>query len=234
MNGTHKLFGFDVRTPGVIAGGAEHFGPAAAPFRPRGPDAGPLLTFDKYVSPSVFIHVDRIAASGLAGQGAIIVPKGANAWFDLFFLWDDVMEMVAHYTRTESAGDAAFAYAWVNLSEHGVLAPDDETFEVLTSRATRPPQPAQDWVLLGYDFASPYFISALTGYDHRSSSPSFVQSMLPLINRLGIVSPAADDPTLAWALTATQQEINEDPFFAIAIYALWDQSGRIAEPAAAR
>lgn len=227
MIGLNKLIGFDIRTPGVIAGGAENFDTLAAPFRPGGPDAGPLVTFDKYVSPSVFLHIDHVAGSGGANQGRIIVPKEANVGFDLFFLWDDVMDMVAHYTRPESAGDAAFAYSWTDLSDHGVSAPDDETFEALTSIHTQPTQPAKDWIVLGYDLVSPYFISALAGYNHSQSSTSFVQLILPLINRFGLLSPEADGAILARVLKATQEEIQEDPVFAIAVYVLWDQSGRI-------
>ena len=137
--------------------------------------------------------------------------------------------MVAHYPRSEDSADAAFAYAWVNLEGEGLFPPKEETFEVLVTREILPALISPDWSLLGYDIVSSYFISALAGYDHSDSKIEFVKEMRQRINSLGLISKELSVGDIADTVKRVDQEINEDPFFAVAVFLLWDNSGLVAQ-----
>ena len=229
MTGSPKLFGFDIRKPGVVAGGAQGYGAASAPFRPAPDGARPWITFDKYVNPSVFVLENEAGSQQTVRPGRIPVRRGTNVGLDLFLLWDDAADMVANYPYGEAAGDAAFAYSWCDLSARGVPSPDDDTFRVLISREVNPPALQNARTLIGYDIVSPFFISALAGYDHAYSGPAFVETMKKFINPVGLVTADASEATLAHLVTATQVEIDEDPFFAVGLHLLWDHSDQITK-----
>jgi len=159
----------------------------------------------------------------------IMIPGGVNYGFDSFLLWDDARDMMVNYPRGESAADAAYAYAWIDLTEQGIQLPPGEDLEILTTRSIHPDSLSEDWPLVGYDIVCAYFISALAGYDHSVSSPEFIESVRPYINPFGLISAEATPMDLAALVRAADNEIKEDPFFVIALFLLWDNSGRIAQ-----
>jgi len=223
LSNISKLIGFDIRTPGIVSGGAQHYDTKAAPFKPK---SKPWVTFDKYVNPSVFMHIDQLnSTKSTSKKKRALISQGANQGFDLFMLWDDIMDMMVNYTRDESAIDAAFAYAWVDLSKYGISAPADETFEVLINRQINPSSAPEESILIGYDIVSPYFISALSGYDHTQSRSGFIEIIRRNINSVGLISSTTTIVDLVNIIRAVQEEIVEDPFFIIAIFLLWDNSG---------
>ena len=226
MANSPKLFGFDIRRPGVVAGGAQSYTAASAPFRPRAPRA-PWVTFDKYVNPSVFLHEDNLAQDALHSD-RIVIRSGTNAGFDLFFLWDDAADMIANYPHSTAAGDAAFAYSWCDLSAEGAQPLVDDTFEVLTGREISPSTLQNTDALIGFDIVSPYFISALAGYDHAESEQRYVEMISEFINPVGLIAADVPESMLASLVRATEIEIAEDPFFAVGLYLLWDHSGQIS------
>lgn len=200
-----------------------------APFRPRS-DQSPWVTFDKYISLSAFIHEDQLKTGPRkVPNDRILIPGQTNAGFDLFLIWDDAMEMTLHYTLRESANNAAFAYAWIDLSGEGLASPNDETFDVLTNRSVSPGGSIERQSLIGYDLTSTYFISALSGYDHTSTSRRLVDSTRPKMNDLGLLRADLSPLELARTTEAFNIEINEDPFFVVGIFLLWDHSGRLSD-----
>lgn len=188
------------------------------PFRPARDSGTPWLTFDQHISSSVFVSQVNFNPDKHAEK--ILVPKQVNDGFDLFRLWDNLMDMLAHYPKNNLAGDAAFAYAVVDLSDYGLPLPSDDTIQVLTSR-TMAPAKIDDWPLLGYDIASAYFISALAGYRHKNSSTPFIHRIKENLNQFGLISSNTAPDKLADIVQSTNAEINEDPFFPIALYLLW-------------
>ncbi|WP_133510728.1 hypothetical protein [Candidatus Thiosymbion oneisti] len=230
MKTPNRLIGFDIRKPGAKPVGWGRLDLAAKPFRPHGPGAAPWLTFDKYINPSVFGYEGQIESTQYSVGDRIIISDGINYGFDSFLLWDDARDMMIYYPYDESAGDAAYAYAWVDLTEQGVQPlTDDDTFRVLTTRTIHPAFPSRDWPLVGYDLVCSYFISAMAGYDHSMSSPEFIQYVRPHINPFGLVSAQATPEALAALVRAADSEIKEDPFFVIGLFLLWDNSGRVAQ-----
>lgn len=81
----NRLLGFDVRRPDDRPIDPER--PVTAePFRPRGPGAAPWLSFDEYVNPSVFAHVEELKLTHVKGYeymqyyrtDRIMIPNGVN------------------------------------------------------------------------------------------------------------------------------------------------------------
>ncbi len=222
----HKIFGFDIRKPGRLGCGASNFDSRVAPFKPEPPLGGPWLTFDKYINPSIFLHEDRANESAIEPHDQIIVPSGSNPGFDLFFLWDSAADMLVNYPFDESAKDAAFAYAWFDLSSVGLRPPEDETFEVLMERQTID-APRPECPLIGYDITSLYFISALAGFDHSLTNPGVLRRVKTFTNDFGLLSPSLPSSDISKAVHLLQSELPEDPFFVVGIFLLWDHSGQI-------
>ncbi|KPA17599.1 hypothetical protein MHK_002193 [Candidatus Magnetomorum sp. HK-1] len=219
----YKPIGFDIRKPGVVSGGVQNYDAIAAPFKPR---TKPWITIDKYVNPSVFIHINQLdIAKTTLKTDHIVIYQGANQGFDLFMLWDDLMDMMVNYPRDANAADAAFAYAWVDLSNYGISTLADDTFEVLTNRRITPSSIPEKSILLGYDIISPYFISVLSGYNHSQTQSEFVSNINSNINSVGLISATATIANLVKISKAVQEEILEDPFFMVGIFLLWDNSG---------
>ncbi|WP_376096858.1 hypothetical protein ACE7GA_05640 [Roseomonas sp. CCTCC AB2023176] len=211
-----RLFGFDVRRP---------LAPRPALF-PRGPLAhdGPLATFDKYVNPSVFLHREVWERRGSPPTDRVIVNPSANVGFSLFLVWDDVMDMMAHYPGTEAWQDAALAYAWVDTRPSGRDLPREEMLEVLFETTTRPPEVPAIWPLLGFDVATGGYISFLSGFDHRGMPPDEIAWFADRMDRrTGLLAPSCE-ADLAQAVSRADRLAGEDPFFAIAVHLVWDHS----------
>lgn len=221
----YTLFGFDIRTPGVVGCKADLIAPADAPFRPAANSGAPWLTFDKYVNPSVFVSKARFSADKHVKR--ILVPEHINAGFDLFSLWDNLVDRIAHYPKIDLGADAVLAYATVDLSANGLLLPSDDTIEILTSRTTAPNAIAGDWALLGYDVVSAYSISALAGYRHSNSSAVFIQRIRDNLNKFGLISAGTNPDKLVDIVESANAEINEDPFFLVALYLVWANNSSV-------
>lgn len=221
----YSLFGFDIRTPGEVGCGADLAESIDAPFRPSGIGGAPWLTFDKYVNPSVFVSKAKFNPDKHPKR--ILVPEHINAGFDLFSIWDNLMDMIAHYPKIDLGGDAVFAYATVDLSAHGLLLPIDDTIEILISRATTPNDIGDNWALLGYDVVSAYFISALAGYRHRNSDAMFIQRIKENLNHFGLIAANTTPAKLIDIVKSADAEINEDPFFLVALYLVWANNSSI-------
>lgn len=232
----HKLIGFDVRRPGDRPIGPER-PTTAEPFRPRGPGVSPCLSFDPYVNPSVFGGIDESESTHdrepeymkYYRADRIMIPNGVNTGFDFFWLWDDAKDMMVHYPDDESAADAAYAYAWIDLTAQGIQPPSDECFGLLTTWPTCPASLSEDWPLVGYDIVSWFYNSILSGYDLSQSSPEFIEYVRPHINPFGLISAQATPEELAGLVRAADNEITADSFLVVGLYLLWDNSGRVAQ-----
>jgi hypothetical protein len=216
MSLIYTPIGFDIRTPGQIGCGAEAADPTDTPFRPSKANGIAWLTFDKYINPSVFISNAKFNPD--KHHERIVIPENVDVGFDLFGLWDNMMEMIVYYTKDELTTDAVFAYAIPDLNDYGLSLPNDDTVQVLTSRETIPAKISDDWVLLGYDIVSPYFISALAGYTHQQSDREFIRILSQNINHFGLISHKTKPDVLSKIIHFVEEEINEDPFFIVALF----------------
>lgn len=160
-----------------------------------------------------------------------MIPSGVNTGFDFFGLWDDAKDMMVNYPYDESAGDAAYAYAWIDLTEQGIRPPADEGFEFHINWPTQPVALSEDWPLVGYDIVSPFSISALSNYypSQGHDFPKFIEYIRPYINSFGLISAQATPAGLAGLVRAVDKEITEDLFLAVGLFLLWDNSGRVAQ-----
>jgi hypothetical protein len=223
-----KLIGFDVRK--IASGFPAILMDQTTRERhlPR-TDLKALVTFDRYVNPHRFASSDNPSRKDPLPGESIVVPKGRNTGFDLFFLWDDLIDMVSAY-KGGGTEDCAFAYAVLDLTSERIKPPADEMFDVLTSTPINPPVTGDDWPLLGFDIVNLYFQSFLSSFDLASALDSKRRGALAhMINDVGLIDSEQKSPAVV--RLANSSIADHAPFFALATYLLWDRSGRIGSEA---
>lgn len=220
-NGTDDvLIGFDVR---LLAHGlpAPVRDPAIRALHLPRSDLRNLISFDRNLCPQRFVHRERLDAGQSLPPEGIVVEGQENIGFDLFYLWDDLFAMLAHYSLGQTE-DVGLAYAILSLEGMDVLPPADPMYEVLIATQSNPSKVGADWPLLGFDVVNLYFQSFLGSFDlSRTMTPAERLSLAKATNALGLLGRREDCvPVVALANRAVA---DHGPFFALATYLLWDR-----------
>lgn len=230
MNDSHgirsiTLVGFDVRISPSLAGRLLQKNRQREKYLVA-QNSTYVLSADRYVWPSVFFTEGGTPLlREMHGRSISVAPE--NAFFAAFDLWDNALEM-AEAAKPLSDPTCGIAVGLTNASRYGTQFVGDSWFNAIHEGfGVSPGTVGSDWPCLGFDVVNSGLTSALSGFGPLDDLAVIQAELAGLVNSYGLL--VDQSASIRFCQSANRRYSSDGPFFSLAIFLLWDDSGELSE-----
>lgn len=220
-----SIVGFDARIPPSLA--------AAAIINDRvregnliNPACPFVLSADRSVWPSIFEPEESAFASATIDTPSVKVPA-ANRFFAAFDLWDNAVQMGKAIQELPGASCGIALGLTVPNRYGGCLKMDSWFDAIYEGTGVTPNHPGSDWPILGFDVVNSGLMSALSGFGPLDDIEEVRKDLSSATNNYCLLSD--QETSIAYCNTANSRYSADGPFFSMALFLLWDDSGDLSD-----
>lgn len=184
------------------------------------------LSTDKNIWPSIFIS-ENSSPTLLPEIEEYVVPVPiCNTFFNAFDLWDSSVEMYQSI-RDLTIPSCGIALGLTVPNRYNMEIKTDSWFDAIhEGTGISPTTPSEDWPFLGFDVVNSGLSSALSSFSPHSNVEIMQNLDSNSINQLCLLSDQGISTKLCHTANTLYQ--SDGPFFSIALFLLWDDTGKLS------
>jgi hypothetical protein len=180
------------------------------------------FSVDKLVWPSRFQLGDLNPYPFPQPADAIVIqPSTVNQHFQLFKLWDDLVRMLGPY-RPSSEGDCGLGVGLMHPEHYqdDSRFAEDDWWQAIHGSPIIPPEPEDEWKLLGYDVANSGFTSSVSNCGVPEAERATLRKTWGgSINQFGLFGKAEE--ALRFCADANVRFADDGPFYVFELFLIW-------------